>query len=182
TAVGRMAEAKVPVAGQPNDTFFGPTREMYFNGEPVVAYAVPGANTDTNAFVVFRKSDVIAAGDIVDATRYPIIRVDQGGTLNGILEGINRIVDLAVASYREEGGTLIIPGHGHIYNEADVTEYRDMVTIVRDRIQDAIKRGINLEQIKAARLTRDFDGRYGSAQGGTTDMFLEAAYKSLGGK
>ena len=97
TAVGRMAEAKVPVAGQPNDTFFGATREMYFNGEPVVAYAVPDANTDTNAFVVFRKSDVISAGDIVDATRYPIIRLDQGGTLNGVIEGINRLVDLAVA-------------------------------------------------------------------------------------
>ncbi len=181
-AVIRMADSKIPVAGQPNDTFFGDTREMYFNGEPVVAYYAPAANTDNNAFVVFRKSDVISAGDILDATRYPVIHLDQGGTLNGVLEGINRLVDLAVASYREEDGTYIIPGHGHVYNEADVTEYRDMLTIVRDRIQDAIKKGMNLEQIKAARLTRDFDGRYGSTQGWTTDMFLEAAYKSLGGK
>jgi hypothetical protein len=177
-----MADAKVPVAGQPNDTFFGDTREMYFNGEPVVAYYAPAANTDNNAFVVFRKSDVISAGDILDATRYPMIRLDQGGTLNGVIDAINRLVDLAVASYREEDGTYIIPGHGHIYNEADVTEYRDMITIVRDRIQDAIKKGMNLEQVKAARLTRDFDGRYGSASGWTTDMFIEAAYKSLGGK
>ncbi len=181
-AVGRMAEAKVPVAGQPNDTFFGATREMYFNDEPVVAYAVEAANSDNSAFVVFRKSDVISSGDIVDATRYPVIKLDQGGSFNGIIEGINRIVDLAVASYREEEGTMIVTGHGHIYNEADVTEYRDSMTIIRDRIQDAIKRGMNLEQVKAARLTRDFDGRYGSTEGWTTDMFIDAAYKSLGGK
>lgn len=182
SAVIRMADAKVPVAGQPNDTFFGDTREMYFNGEPVVTYHAPAANSDNSAFVVFRKSDVISAGDILDATRYPVIKLDQGGSLNGILEGLNRLVDLAVARYREEDGTYIIPGHGHIYNEADVAEYRDMVTIVRDRIQDAIKKGMTLEQVKAARLTRDYDGRYGSTDGWTTDMFIDAAYKSLSTK
>jgi cyclase len=178
-AVVRMAEAKVAVAGQPNDTYFGSTREMHFNDEPVVAYHAPAANTDNNSFVVFRKSDVISAGDILDATRYPVIHLDQGGSLNGVIAAVNRLVDLAVAKYREEGGTLIIPGHGHVYNEADATEYRDMLTIVRDRIQDAIKKGMTLEQVKAARLTRDYDGRYGSTEGWTTDMFIEAAYRSL---
>jgi cyclase len=175
----RMAEARTPVAAQPADTFFGEFREMYFNDEPVMVYYVPDAHTDSDVIVHIRKSDVIAAGGILDATRYPVIDIEQGGTLNGIIAGLNRILDLAVAQYREEGGTLIIPARGHIYNEADVAEYRDMVTIVRDRIQDAIKKGMTLEQVKAARLTRDYDGRYGSTDGWTPDMFIEAAYKSL---
>jgi glyoxylase-like metal-dependent hydrolase (beta-lactamase superfamily II) len=175
----RMAEAKIPVAGQPADTFFGEFREMHFNDEPVMVHAIPDAHTDGDVIVHIRKSDVIVAGGILDATRYPVIDIEQGGTLNGIIAGLNRIIDMAVAQYREEGGTLIIPGHGHIYNEADVAEYRDMVTIIRDRIQDAIKKGVTVEQVKAARLTRDYDGRYGSTEGWTTDMFIEAAYKSL---
>jgi glyoxylase-like metal-dependent hydrolase (beta-lactamase superfamily II) len=175
----RMAEAKRPVAAQPADTFFGAFREMHFNDEPVMVYAVPDAHTDGDVIVHIRRSDVIVAGGILDATRYPVIDLAQGGTLNGIIDGLNRILDMAVAKYREEGGTLIIPGHGHIYNEADVAEYRDMVTIVRDRIQDAIKKGMTLDQVKAARLIRDYDGRYGSTENWTTDMFIEAAYKSL---
>lgn len=78
---------------------------------------------------------------------------------------------------------MIIPGHGRISDEADVVEYRDMMTIIRDRIQDLIKKGMTLDQVKAARPTRDYDGRYGSTAGPwTTDMFIEAAYKDLSGK
>jgi len=81
---------------------------------------------------------------------------------------------------KQEGGTYVIPGHGRLADEADVVEYLDLVTIIRDRIQDAIKKGMTLEQVKAAKLVRDYEGRYGATQGfWTTDAFLEAAYKSL---
>jgi len=97
-----------------------------------------------------------------------------------VLEELNHIIDLAIPKDWQEGGTMIIPGHGRIGDEADVVEYRDMITIIRDRIQDMIKKGMTLEQVKAARPTRDYDGRYGSTTGlWTTDMFIEAAYKDL---
>jgi hypothetical protein len=76
---------------------------------------------------------------------------------------------------------MVIPGHGRLCDEADVVEYRDMVTIIRDRFQDMINKGMTLEQVKAARPTEDYDPLYGATTGWTTDMFVEAVYKSLKG-
>src|SRR5262249_27293830 len=135
------------------------------------------ANTDGDSIVFFRHSEVIAAGDIYSTVSYPVIDVQKGGSIQGVIDGLNDILDLAVSEYRSQGGTWIIPSHGRLSDTGDVASYRNMVVMVRDRIQDMIKRGMTLAQVKAARPTLDFDGRYGSS-----DMFIEAVYKSLSTK
>jgi glyoxylase-like metal-dependent hydrolase (beta-lactamase superfamily II) len=124
--------------------------------------------------VYFRGSDVLATGDIFVNSSYPFIDVQNGGSIQGELAALNRIMDIAVAEFRTEGGTLIIPGHGRICDLADVAYYRDMVTIVRDRVQAMIKKDMNLDQVKAAKPTADWDPRYGSG-----DRFVEAVYRGL---
>ena len=120
------------------------------------------------------------AGDLFVTTTFPIINLAQGGSLNGTIDALNRIIDLTVPKDKQEGGTFVIPGHGRLTDEADVVDYRDMVTIIRDRFQDAIKKGRTLEQVKAAGLVKDYEGRYGATTGfWTTDAFIEAAYRSL---
>ena len=169
-----------PFAAWPTDTFFTGEKELYFNGEAVQMFHQPNAHTDGDVIVFFRKSDVVVAGDVFVTTTFPVINLQQGGSLNGIVASLNRILDLTVPKDKQEGGTYVIPGHGRLTDEADVVDYRDMVTIIRDRFEDAVKKGMTLEQVKAARLVRDYEGRYGATQGfWTTDAFVEAAYKSL---
>jgi glyoxylase-like metal-dependent hydrolase (beta-lactamase superfamily II) len=133
--------------------------------------------------VFFRRSDVVSAGDVFGTTSYPVVDTRSGGSIRGIIDGLNRIIAVTIPKDKEEGGTYVIPGHGRLCDEADVVEYRDMVTIVRDRIQDLIRKGMTLAQVKAARPTFDYDGRYGSDRGPwTTDMFVEAVYRDLAGK
>jgi glyoxylase-like metal-dependent hydrolase (beta-lactamase superfamily II) len=172
-----------PVSAWPTDTFFAPRKEVYFNGEAVQMFHRP-ATTDGNCIVFFRKSDVISAGDIFMTTSYPYIDVAAGGTINGVIEGLNDIMDLAVPANNVEDGTLIIPGAGRLADELDVAVYRDMVTIIRDRVRDAIKKGKTLAQVKAdTRITLEYDARYGAKDGPwTTDMFLEAVYRNLAAK
>jgi cyclase len=169
----------VPEKAWPNDPYSSPFKSLYFNGEAVEIDHQPGT-TDGNSIVVFRHSDVISTGDIFDPTEYPIIDLKSGGSLQAVIEALNRLKVMAVPGDHQEGGTLIVPGHGRICDEADLALYQQMVTIVRDRLQDMIKKGMTLEQIKAARPTEDFDPIYGKSKGDwTTDMFIEAAYKSL---
>ena len=151
------------------------------NGEAVILYNAPGANTDGDSLVFFRHSEVIAAGNIYSTISYPMIEVDKGGSIQGVIDGLNHILDLAVAEYRSQGGTWIIPGRGRLSDTADVSSYRNMLTIIRDRVRDLMKKGMTLEQVKAARPTLDYDARYSSAAAGTwtTDKFVEAVYKSL---
>ena len=166
--------------GRPTDTFFVEKDAFYFNDEAVELLHQPDAHTSGDILVYFRKSDVIAAGDVYINTTFPVIDREHGGSYAGILAGLNRIIDITVPRDKEEGGTYVIPGHGRLADEADVVEYRDMATIVRDRVRDAIGRKLSLEQVKAARLVRDYEGRFGAAQGPwTTDAFIEAAYRSL---
>jgi glyoxylase-like metal-dependent hydrolase (beta-lactamase superfamily II) len=140
-------------------------------------YRAPG-HTDGDTLVYFRHSDVIAAGDVFLTTTYPVIDAKYGGSVQGAIDGLNRILDLAVTKHMQEGGTIIIPGHGRLCDEADVLEYRDMVVIVRDRIRDAIKKGMTLDQVKAARLTRDYDPRYAAPSGpSSTAGFVEAVFR-----
>jgi glyoxylase-like metal-dependent hydrolase (beta-lactamase superfamily II) len=180
----RMLKLPVPVpdSARPLNTFFSEQRDLYFNDDPIFMYRSPG-HTDGDLIVHFRTADVIAAGDTFLTTTYPSIDVANGGTTQGFIDGLNRILDLAVPKHLEEGGTYIIPGHGRICDEADVLEYHDMVVIVRDRIRDAIKKGMTLDQVKAARLTRDYDPRYAAASGpGSTANFVESVYRDLSGK
>ena len=169
-----------PTSGWPTETFVGGEKEIFFNGEPVLMYHVPNAHTDGDSIVFFRRSDVIATGDIYRTDSYPVIDLQKGGSVQGVIEGLNLVLDLAVPEHHEEAGTFIVPGHGRISDEFDVLEYRDMVTIVRDRIEVMAKKGMTLEQVKAARPTLDYDSRYGATNGPwTTDMFVEAVFRSL---
>jgi glyoxylase-like metal-dependent hydrolase (beta-lactamase superfamily II) len=127
--------------------------------------------------VYFRGSDVIATGDVFVTTTYPFIDRQRGGSLQGIIDAANNILDLTIPKHEQEGGTYVIPGHGRLCDEHDVLEYRDMLTIVRDRVQDMIARGMTLEEVKAARPTLDYDPRWGAESGfWTTGMFVEAVY------
>jgi cyclase len=180
TASGNQPAA--PFRALPTDTYHTADLKLseFFNGEGVQVFHQPAAHTDGDSLVYFRYSDVIAAGDIFVTTSYPIIDLQRGGNVQGIIDGLNRILDMSIAEYRTEGGTMIVPGHGRLCDSADVAYYRDMVTIIRDRVADMIKKGMTLDQVKAARPTRDYDTRYGATTGfWTTDMFVEAVYKSL---
>ena len=173
-----------PADAQPTDTYYTDTMKLshFFNGEGVQLIHQPSAHTDGDTLVWFRGSDVIAAGDVFSTTTYPVIDVKQGGSINGVVEGLNRILRYCIAEFRTEGGTLVIPGHGRLSDSADVAYYRDMVTILRDRISAMVGRGLTLEQVKAAKPTADYEPRYGATSGPwTTDQFIEAAYVSLGG-
>jgi cyclase len=173
-------EPKVPEADWPNDEYFEPTKDFYFNGEAVIVYHVPSAHTDGDSLVFFRKSDVLATGDVFTPASYPIIDLARGGSVQGEIDALNKIIDITVPAKYQEGGTLVIPGHGRLCDEADVVEYRNMLTVIRDRFQDMIRRGMTLEQVKAAKPTLDYDTQYGSTTGfWTTDQFIDAVYKSL---
>lgn len=177
-------QPKAPVGDWPTETYLSGTKQMFFNGEPVEMVYQPKAHTDGDSFVVFRRSDVIAAGDIFLTTTYPFIDMENGGSIQGEIDALNNLLDMAVVAHQDEGGTYIVPGHGRICDKPEVLEYRDMVTIIRDRVQADIKKGMTLEQVKASPdLTKDYDLRYGAKSGfGTRDQFVEAVYKSLTAK
>ena len=174
------ATAALPQGAWPTDTYTTPERKLFFDNEGVELIHVATAHTDGDSLVFFRRSDVISTGDIFVTDGYPIVDLDRGGNIQGVIAGLNRIVELAIPADEQEGGTLIIPGHGRLCDVADVVFYQEMVTIIRDRIQDLINKGMTLEQVKAAKPTRDYDPRYGSSSGlWTTDRFVTAVYQSL---
>lgn len=171
-----------PVAAWPTDTFFAQRKEVYFNAEPVQMFYRPGP-TDGDSIVFFRKSDVIVSGEHFNTVSFPVINVKAGGHINGIIEGLNDIIDLTVPANNVEDGTLVIPAHGRLSDELDVAVYRDMVTIIRDRVQDAVKRGQTLAQVKADKvIALEYEERYGRTPSWTTEMFLEAIYTNLTAK
>ncbi len=176
-------KAPTPQGAWPTDTFTTREKKLYFNGEPIEIIHIPDAHTDGDSLVFFHKSDVVTAGDIFVTTSYPVVELDRGGSINGLIDGLNRIIALTTPVAMQEGGTMVIPGHGRVCDQADVKFYQEMVTIVRDRVQDAIKRGLTLQQVEAANLTLDYDPRYGAVEGPwTTKMFVDAVYKSLSEK
>jgi cyclase len=175
-------QAPYPTGAWPTETYYGNQKDMFFNGEVIQLIHEPNAHTDGDSMVHFRKSDVIATGDVFSLASYPFIDVNAGGNIQGIIAALNRAIDIAVPEFNEEGGTLIVPGHGRICDEADIAEYRDMVTIIRDRIQASIKKGLTLDQVKASRPTREYDPLYGSSTFWPTDQFVEAVYKNLAAK
>jgi hypothetical protein len=172
----RMTMAKAPELAWPSETYYIPTYKMsqYVNGEGIQMYNTPAAITDADTIVYFRFSDVISAGDLFTPDRYPMIDVGKGGTVQGLLDGLNKIIELAFPEYRHQGGTMIVAGHGRLGDTADVAIYRNMVEIIRDRVRDMKKRGLSAQQVKAATPTLDFDGIYGSP-----DAFIDAVYQTL---
>jgi glyoxylase-like metal-dependent hydrolase (beta-lactamase superfamily II) len=184
-ALNRMIEDKqIPPEAWPSETFFGADKEVFFNSEGIQILHEPDAQTDGDSIVFFRRSDVIATGDLFDMTRYPLIDAQKGGSIGGVIAALNHIIDLAIPDHKvQEGGTMIVPGRGRLCDEQDVIEYRDMLTIIRDRIQYMIGKGRTLDQVKAAKPTLDFDARYGSTTGDwTTDKFIDQIYRDLSKK
>lgn len=180
-----MSAMKPPIAfnATPTDTYHVGSMNLshFFNGEGVRLIHPANAHTNGDSMVYFRGADVLSTGDTFAPSNYPVIDLAQGGSIQGILDNLNIILEeIAIPEFRLEGGTLIIPGHGHLCDSADVAYYRDMATIIRDRIQAGIKKGMTLEQVKASKPTMDYDGAYGATSGfWTIDTFVEAMYKSL---
>jgi glyoxylase-like metal-dependent hydrolase (beta-lactamase superfamily II) len=168
-----------PFGAWPTETFFSEDKELFFNDEAIQVVYQPG-HTDGDVLVFFRRSDVVASGDLFQTITYPVIDVARGGSVQGTINGLNRLLDITIPKDKAEGGTYVVPGHGRLSDEADIVEYRDMVTIVRDRIQDLIGAGKSLAEVKAAGPTRDYDGRYGATSGPwTTEQFIEAIFREL---
>jgi glyoxylase-like metal-dependent hydrolase (beta-lactamase superfamily II) len=172
-----------PPGAWPTETFEYSRKAMYLNGEAIEVLSQPAAHSDSDAFVFFRRSDVVVAGDILDTRQFPVIDVARGGSINGEITALNRLVELAVPSVPDvsrEAGTIVVSGHGRLCDQYDVVEYRDMVTIIRDRVRDLMKAGRSLAEVKAARPAKGYTGRYGNPGGAwTTDRFVEAVYESL---
>lgn len=170
----------LPFGAYPTSTFRSERKDLFMNGEAIRVLHVPAAHTDGNSVVFFRRSDVISTGDVFRMDTYPVIDVEQGGTIQGELDALNKILGLSVPADKSEGGTYIVPSIGRLCDMADVAYYRDMVTIIRDRVRDMKQRGMSLEDVQAARPTRDYDVRWGVTTGPwTTDMFVEAVYQTV---
>jgi glyoxylase-like metal-dependent hydrolase (beta-lactamase superfamily II) len=182
-AVMHMTSSADPVTGDgvPDATFFSPRRDLFVNGEGVQVLWQQASRTDGDVFVHFRGSDVIAAGDVYVTDTYPRIDRTRGGTVQGELDALTTLLEIAIPERNQMGGTLIVPGHGRLSNEADVVEYRDMLTIVRDRVREMVGKGMTLEQVKAAAPTLEYDVIYGKNREWTGEMFLEAVYRDLSG-
>ena len=172
-------ESYAPQELWPTDTYDN-DRWALFNDEAIVLEHPHAAHTDGDSLVFFRRSDVISAGDVFTPDRYPMIDLAKGGSINGEIDALNRLIEMMVPRADEEGGTYVVPGHGRICDRNAVTNYRDMATILRDRVSDDVKKGMTLDQVKASKPTLDYDGIYGSDSGPwTTQMFIEAVYKDL---
>jgi glyoxylase-like metal-dependent hydrolase (beta-lactamase superfamily II) len=176
-------ESPYPTEALPTETFTSRVRSMYLNGDAVQVIRMLGAHSDGDVIVMFRRADVIATGDILDLRHFPVIDPKNGGSIAGELEALNRLLELTVPSMPfvlNENRTLLVPGHGYVSDYAELTEYRDMLTVIRDNIQDLVKKGMTLEQVKAARPTAGYRRRYGSDRGPwTTEMFVEVIYNEL---
>ncbi len=170
----------VPTSMWPTNTFFDGEKRVYYNGEGIRIIHNPAAHTDGDVFVYFRQSDVISTGDVFSTQGWPIIDLSAGGSYQGIIDALNALVDLIIPVYGQDGGTLVIPGHGRLSGLGDVLDYREMVIVIGDRLKAMIEDGMSLEQIKAAQPAIDYEPVYGTeASFWTTDQFIEAAYTSL---
>jgi glyoxylase-like metal-dependent hydrolase (beta-lactamase superfamily II) len=181
TAAAESAPAS-PLAGLPTESFHYARKFLYLNEEAIEVLHQPAAHTDSDVFAFFRRSDVVVAGDVIDTRRFPVIDIERGGSIEGEIAALNRLSELAVASVpivSREAGTIVIPGHGRLCDQFDVVEYRDMVTIIRDRVRELVDAGRSLEQVKAAGPAHGYAGRYGNDRDWTTDRFVEAVYRSL---
>jgi len=187
--------AKSPAGGWPTEVFHYSRKSMYLNGEAIEVLHQPAAHTDGDTVVFFRRSDVVVAGHIVDATRFPVIDVAGGGSIQGEIAALNRLIQLAIpagpylgipngaietSTAVLPGGTEVLTGRGRVYRQIDVVNYRDMVVIITDTIQHMIDQKMTLEQIKAAAPARAWEPEFGATSGPwTTNDFVEAVYQSL---
>jgi glyoxylase-like metal-dependent hydrolase (beta-lactamase superfamily II) len=165
------------------DTFYGDSKEIYFNGEPIKIVHLPAAHTDGDSMVFFRSSDVISVGGVISSRSFPSFDPADGGSVNGLIDALNRILDYTVSEFRSQGGTTVVTADGRLYDEADVAEYRDMLVIIRDRIQAGIDTGDSLAEVMASRPALDYEGVFGASDGPwTTEDFVTAIYRDLDGR
>jgi len=178
--LNRMNATKAPTDDWPTDTYFTARWTLFSNGEAVRFIHVPAGHTDGDTMVFFRRSDVIATGAVFDTTAYPRFDPDRGGSIAGVLDALNRVIDIAVSGESQQGGTVIVPGRGRLSDQTEVANYRDMATIVRDRVRDLAQKGRSLDDVKGAKLTLDYDGLFDAqADGWNGDRFVEAIYRDL---
>jgi cyclase len=179
--LSRLTDAKVPQGGLPSLTFFGNRMALsrWVNGEPVEIVHMPAAITDGDTVVVFHRSSVLSTGEIFDYTQFPRIDVAGGGSVEGLIAALNRLLTMTFPNGNTEGGTYIVGAHGRICDTTELSNYRNMVTIVRDRVAALIKKNMTLPQVKAARPTEDYDTEFGRNPSWTPDMFVEAVFTSL---
>jgi cyclase len=183
SVLSRMTKENYPAAAAPTEAFYAPRKPLRMNDEGIEVLYQPKAHSGADSFVLFRGSDVVVTGDVMDTTRFPVIDIANGGSINGEIDALNRLIDLTIAPtpfIYKDVGTYVVPGHGRLSEQMEVVEYRDMVVIVRDRIADLIGKKKTLAEIKAARPGLPYETRYGAKTGAwTTDMFIEAVHKSL---
>ena len=186
SVLARMTKENYPAAAAPTEAFYAPRKPLRMNDEGIEVLYQPKAHSGADSFVLFRGSDVVVTGDVMDTTRFPIIDVANGGTIQGEIDALNKLIDLTIAPtpfIYKDVGTYVVPGHGRLSEQMEVVEYRDMVVVMRDRIADQIAKKKTLADIKAARPGLPYETRYGAKTGAwTTDMFIEAVYKSLTAK
>ena len=169
--------AKSPAGAWPTEVFHYSRKAMHLNGEAIEVLRQPAAHTDSDVIVFFRASDVVMAGDVLDTRQFPVIDIERGGSIQGEIAALNRLVELAVPSVPDvtrEAGTIVVSGHGRLCDAYDVVEYRDMLTIISDRVRNLIKAGRSLADVKAAQPANGYVGRYGNP-----DRLIEAAYRTL---
>jgi cyclase len=165
----------------PTEAFYNKRYTLRMNDEGIEVLYQPAAHSDADSLVFFRGSDVVMAGGVIDKTRFPVIDIANGGSIQGEIDALNKLIELAIppTPFIYKGvGTYVIPGHGRLCEQMEVVDYRDMVVIVRDVIADMIKQGMTLDQIKAASPAKPYETQYGT-QEGSTSAFVEAIYKSL---
>ena len=178
--LNRMNATKAPTDIWPTDTYFTAQWTLFSNGEAVRFIHVPAGHTDGDTMVFFRRSDVISTGAIFDTTAYPRFDPDHGGSIAGVLDALNRVIEIAVAGESQQGGTVIVPGRGRLSDQTEVANYRDMATIVRDRVRDLIQKGRSLDDTKRAKPTFDYDGLFDTQKDGWNgERFVEAIYRDL---
>jgi cyclase len=174
---------ELPYEDWPTETYTSRTRSMYINEDGVQIFRQVGAHTNGDSMVLFRRADVIATGDIIDLRQFPVIDTARGGSIQGELAALNHLLELTIPAMPfvlKPGRTLLIPGHGYVSDYAELVEYQNMVTIIRDRVQALIDKGMTLAQVQDADPTAGYRGRYGSDSGPwTTEMFVEAIYQGL---
>jgi glyoxylase-like metal-dependent hydrolase (beta-lactamase superfamily II) len=178
--MARIGEDRISTDRWPPSTYSVGKKDLHFNGEPVEIIHETAA-TSGDSMVWFRQSDVIATGELFNMTSFPYIDVENGGHINGVIEGLNDLLEIMVPAHLQEGGTMAVPSHGRIGDEHDVLEYRDMITIVRDRVQNAIDKGWTLEQMRetSPNATYEYEPRFDRDPDWTAEMFVEAAYRNL---
>ncbi|HEX4023939.1 MAG TPA: hypothetical protein VHX52_04445 [Steroidobacteraceae bacterium] len=179
-----ILRGQTDAAALPTETFTRPQYDFYLNGQGIDVIAEPRAHSDADSVVLFRRSDVLVTGALLDMTHWPVIDVAHGGGINGEIDAINRIMNTLVDSpapiLRENEGTLVIPVRGPVCDQADLLAYRDMLWAVRERVQYGIEHGKSLAQIEASDPTQGYNTRYGADGGAwSTHDFIAAVYKSL---